>query len=163
MNQKNTVPNENRYLNKYEKNLKRIKNGVILVIIFAIVIMASYAVMEIQYNWVDLVKQENYIKYRNEEITSDTYNSILRNLDYERYYLRWIISIVSNLAEVGMNIGFLITILGFFYFAINKSFNKKMRRISLILAGIMLVFITYLNFEYLLPNMVELVYYNPYW
>ena len=162
MNQENTVPNENRYLNKYEKNIKRIKNGIILVIIFAIVIGASYALIEIQFNWTAVTMQNNYIRYRNDEITSDTYYSIERNLEYDRFYFRWLISIVSNLAEVGMNIGFLIVILGFFYFAIDKSYNKKMRRMSLILAGVILVFMTFLNFEYLLPSMVEVIY-QPYW
>ena len=112
MNQKNTITNENRYLSNHEKIIKRIKNGVILTIIFVIAIIVSYAVLEINQNWMDVVRQDYYIKYRNDEINNDTYNSIIRNLDYDQLYFRWIISIVSNLAEVGLNIGFFIIILG---------------------------------------------------
>ena len=159
MNQKNTTLNENRYLSNHERKFKRIKNGVIFIIIFAIVIIASNAVMEIQYNWTEVVIQENYIKYRNGEIIYDTYRSILENLEYDRIYFRWIISIVSNSAEVCMNIGFLILIIGFLYITIDKSFNKKMRRMSLILAGSILIFMMYLNFEYL--HILYVTYYYP--
>lgn len=159
MNQKNNKLNENRYLNNHEKKIKRIKNGVILVVIFTIVIIASNAVMEIQFNWTEVAIQNNNIKYRNGEITSDTYYSIVRNLEYERYYFRWIISIVSNSAEVVINIGFFIIIIGFFYITIDKSFDKKIRRISLILTGSILLFMIYLNFEYMLQTMMEAPYY----
>ena len=163
MNQKNTITNENRYLSNHEKILKRIKNGVILTIIFVIAIIVSYAVLEINKNWMDVVRQDYYIKYRDDEINNDTYNSIIRNLDYDQLYFRWIISIVSNLAEVGLNIGFFIIILSFFYIAIDKSYNKKLRRISLILAGSSLVFLMFLNFQYLIPGVVDIIYYPPRW
>lgn len=161
MNQKNDTINENRYLNNYEKKIKRIKIGVILVIFIVSVIIVSNAVREIHYNWVEAAIRKYYIRYRDGVISYDTYNSILRNLEYDQYYFRWMCSIVSNSAEVIMNIGFLIIILGFLSITIDKSFNEKMRRISLILATIIFFSMIYLIFEYMLQGEVEveLVYY----
>ena len=163
MNQKNNILNENRYLDNYEKKIKRIKIGVILVIIIVSYIIATNALSEIHYNWVELVLQKNYILYQEGAISSDTYYSLKRNLEFEQDFFSWIILIVTNSAEVVMNIGFLIIILGFLSITIDRSFNKKMRRISLILAGIIFIFMIFLIFEFVLRNTEVIIYYPPFY
>ena len=163
MNQKNSILNENRYLDNYEKKIKRIKIGVILVIIIVSYIIATNALSEIHYNWVELALQKNYILYQEGAISSDTYYSLKRNLEFEQDFFSWISLIVTSSAEVVMNIGFLIIILGFLSITIDRSFNKKMRRISLILASIIFIFMIFLIFEFVLPNTELIIYYPPFY
>ena len=163
MNQKNNILNENRYLDNYEKKIKRIKIGVILVIIIVSYIIATNALSEIHYNWVELALQKNYILYQEGAISSDTYYSLKRNLEFEQDFFSWISLIVTSSAEVVMNIGFLIIILGFLSITIDRSFNKKMRRISLILASIIFIFMIFLIFEFVLPNTELIIYYPPFY
>ncbi len=161
MNQKNIIQNEDRYLDNYQKKIRRIKTGVIIVIIIVSIIIAAEAISDIHFSGIDLVIQEYYKRYQEGAINSDTYYSIKRNLEFEQDFFRWINLIVTNAAKVAMNIGFLFIILGFLSITIDRSFNKKMRRISLILTGIIFIFMMYLIFEFVLPNADIIIYYYP--
>ena len=151
MSQRNDEVDENRFYDKYGGNIKRIKNGVIFVIIFASVIVASNAAIEIQYYGAEVALRRARIRYDNDEIDYETYDSIRDTLDFDQLYYRRIFSVVRNFAKVVINIGFLSIILGFLSMAVDKTFNKKMRRINLILSAILFLGMTYLIFEYLFP------------
>lgn len=162
MNQKNNELDESRYLDKYEEKIKRIKNGVIFVIIFAGVIIASNAIIEMQYIGSEVAIIRAFINFEDGYIDRVTYESIRRTLEFDQLYFRRIFSVVRNFGKVVINIGFLTIILGFLSITVDKSFNRKMRRISLILSAILFLGILYLIFEYLAKDVLITGYYPVY-
>jgi len=159
MNQKNNKLVENRYFNNYGEKIKRIKNGVIVAFIFAGIIVASNAIIEMQFYGAEIAIDRAYMRYVDDEIDRDTYESIRRNLEFDQLYFRRIFSVVSGFAKVAINIGFLSIILGFLSIAVEKSFTTKMRRISLILSAILFLGMLYLIFNNLLTDILVEEYY----
>lgn len=154
MNQENKNFHENRYLDNKKKKIKRIKIGVLIAIIIGTVIVTCEACIEIHKNWTIIKDLENYLDYRDGKIDYDEYYERFIELMHDHYLFEFAFSIVSNSARVGLNIVFIAIIIGFLSITIDDSFSKKMRRISLILASITLLFIMYSIF---IPNLILLV------
>ena len=154
MNQENKNFHENRYLNNKKKKIKRIKIGVIIAIIIGTVIVTCEACIEIHNNWTTIKDLENYLDYRDGKIDYDEYNDRSYELTHDHYLFEFAFLIVSNSARVGLNIVFIAITISFLSITIDDSFSKKMRRISLILASITLLFIMYSIF---IPNLILLV------
>ena len=81
--------------------------------------------------------------YRNDLINYDEYRDRGEVLLYETYLFEYYISLVSNSVKVFLNIAFILIIIGLLSITIDQLFNKKMRRISLIMAITILLFMTY--------------------
>ena len=146
MNQENNNSHDNRYINYEKKKIKRIMIGIVLAIIAGTIIVASDAVLEISANEYNMADLKNYLDYRDGIISYTEYNDRRYELLHDLYQTQYEISIVSNSARIGLNIIFIFIIIGFLSIAIDKSFNNKMRRISLILACITSLSITYFIF-----------------
>jgi len=130
----------NRDLKNKKKRINRIKIGVIVAIIIGTVIVACEAFIEINYNWNNVENQKNYNKYRDGEISYDEYYNRTQDSLYDYSMNVYVVSIISSFARVGLNASFILIIIGFLSITIDNSFNKKMRRISLIIASIILLF-----------------------
>lgn len=140
MNKKNSNFNEERFFQIHEKKIRRIKIGVILAIVAGTFIVASEAVIESSTYHMNAADLKNYLLYRDGLIDYDEYNNRRYDLMYDLFQTTFVFSIVSNSARIGLNIVFIFIIIGFLSISIDRSFNKKMRRISLILASIILLF-----------------------
>jgi len=146
MNQENNNFHDNRYIDNEQKKIKRIMIGIVLAIIAGTIIVASDAVLEISAFEYNMANQKNYLDYRDGIIDYNEYNDRRYELLYDLSQTQYAISIVSNSARIGLNIIFIFIIIGFLSIAIDMSFNKKMRRISLVLACITSLSITYFIF-----------------
>ena len=151
--------NKKREIKKYGEKIKKIKKGVIFVIVIAGVITASNAAAEMQHYGAELARERAYRRYENDEIEWETYNSILETLEMDQFYYSRLSSVVSGFAKVVLHIGFLKVILGFLSISADKTFTTKMRRTCLILSAILLLGMLYLVFNTLITELVIEEYY----
>lgn len=143
MNQKNKDFKEKREMDLKKKKIRRIYIGIIIALFIGTVIGACEGSKEINRNWTTVQLQKLYMDYRNDLINYDEYRDRGEVLLYETYLFEYYISLVSNSVKVFLNIAFILIIIGLLSITIDQLFNKKMRRISLIMAITILLFMTY--------------------
>ena len=152
MSQRNNNIGEDREVKSFGEKIQRIKKGVIITFIFAGIIVASNAAIDIQYYGAEVAIERAYRRYQDGEIDYDTYYSIRDDLEFDQLYFRSIFSVVTGFAEVVINIGFLTIILGFLSITVDKSLPRKMRRISLILSTVLFLGVLYIIFTIILEE-----------
>ncbi|MFX1481330.1 MAG: hypothetical protein ACFFCI_24885 [Promethearchaeota archaeon] len=140
MTKENNNLDEDRFFDIHKKKLRRIKIGIILAIIAGTVIVASEGIIVSATDNMNVKDLNNYLLYRDGVIDYDEYNDRRYDLLFDLFQTTYAFSIVSNIARISINLVFIFIILGLLSISIDRSFNKKMRRISLILASIILLF-----------------------
>ena len=143
MNQKNKDFNEKREMNFKKKKIRRINIGIIIALLIGTAIGACEGIKEINSNWTIVQNQKLYMDYRNDLINYTEYQDRREVLEYETYLFEYRISLVNNSAKVFLNIAFILIIIGLLSITIDQLFDKKMRRISLIMAITILLIMTY--------------------
>jgi len=143
MNQKNKDFKEKREMDLKKKKIRRIYIGIIIALFIGTVIGACEGSKEINRNWTTVQLQKLYMDYNNDLIDYTEYKDRREVLEYETYLFEYYISLVSNSVKVFLNIAFILIIIGLLSITIDQLFNKKMRRISLIMAITILLFMTY--------------------
>lgn len=141
MTKENNNLDEDRFFDLHIKKLRRIKIGIILAIIAGTVIVASEGIIVSATDNMNVKDLNNYLLYRDGVIDYDEYNDRRYDLLYDFFQTTYAFSIVSNIARISINLVFIFIIIGLLSISIDRSFNKKMRRISLILASIILLFV----------------------
>ncbi|MFW9866011.1 MAG: hypothetical protein ACFFEN_07920 [Candidatus Thorarchaeota archaeon] len=141
MTKENNNLDEDRFFDLQKKKLRRIKIGIILAIIAGTVIVASEGIIVSATDNMNVKDLNNYLLYRDGVIDYDEYNDRRYDLLNDLFQTTYAFSIVSNIARISINIVFIFIIIGLLSISIDRSFNKKMRRISLILASIILLFV----------------------
>lgn len=139
MNKNNSDFNEDRFIKNHEKKFTLIKVSVIIAIITGTLIAATEGILVSSTQRMNAADLANYILYRDGEIDYEEYNDRRYDLMYNLYQTTFLLSIVTNIARIGLNIAFIFVIIGLLSISSNRSFNKKMRRISLALASIILL------------------------
>lgn len=143
MNQEKEKPYEHR---NFAWLIKRLKKGIIVAIIFGSIFVASEVVINIHQNWTNIALQDAETMRDDGKIDYKELNDIRNQLNYVRYYVKYVCSIVSLIAQICLDIAFIFIIIGFLSITIDDSLDKKMRRTSLILASITLLFLMYFIF-----------------
>ena len=143
MNQKNKDFKEKREMDLKKKKIRRIYIGIIIALFIGTVIGACEGSKEINRNWTTVQYQKLYMDYKNDLLNYTEYQDRREVLAYETYLFEYYISLVSNSVKVFLNIAFILIIIGLLSITIDQLFNKKMRRISLIMAITILLFMTY--------------------
>jgi hypothetical protein len=143
MNQKNKDFKEKREMDFKKKKIRRIYIGIIIALFIGTVIGACEGSKEINRNWTTVQYQKLYMDYKNDLLNYTEYQDRREVLAYETYLFEYYISLVSNSVKVFLNIAFILIIIGLLSITIDQLFNKKMRRISLIMAITILLFMTY--------------------
>lgn len=143
MNQKNKDFKEKREMDLKKKKIRRIYIGIIIALFIGTVIGACEGSKEINRNWTTVQYQKLYMDYKNDLLNYTEYQDRREVLAYETYLFESYISLVSNSVKVFLNIAFILIIIGLLSITIDQLFNKKMRRISLIMAITILLFMTY--------------------
>ena len=162
MNQIYTKINDSRYLVIYNKKIKQIKAGVIMVMVILMVMLAAEVINDVSYKWIDFVIQNYYKSYQEHEISYEIYLSLKEELEFDQVFYEWICFAVSGTAKVLSNIGFIFIIVGLLSITTDRALNKKLRRVSLILSISLLIFVIYFIFEILLKDIEVIMSDNPY-
>ncbi|MFX0027497.1 MAG: hypothetical protein ACFE8M_13935 [Candidatus Hermodarchaeota archaeon] len=138
----NDIPKDRYYYKKAIK-IKRLKIGMILAIITGALFITCQLLIGVNQSWYNAERYKAYLDYQEGLITYEEYDDIREQLELDLYVNQWIISISSTIANVGLYFVFIFIIVILLSIVLDESFNRKMRRLALGLAGIFLLFILY--------------------
>jgi ABC-type multidrug transport system fused ATPase/permease subunit len=147
MGEKFSRENEDSVQERYNYNkkvkIKRLKIGMILALVAGALFITCESFFAINQNWYNAEKQLVTNNYNQDLITSEEYNDIRRQQDLNRYLNIWLISIFSTISKLGVYGVSIFIIISLLSIILDESFNKKMRRISLGLAVLIVLFLLY--------------------
>lgn len=123
-----------------KRKIKRIKISVIITMIIGTVIVVSQAASNLSLSDYNYSRQKLSMLYDDGLITYDEYDDRRDQLYLDLYSDLWVISNISFYAKIGLNVAFIFVIIGFLSISVDRNFNNKTRRISLIIACIFLIF-----------------------
>ena len=112
--------------------------GIFIAILFGLMLMISQSVAVNATQWEALANNDNYFNYINGLYGYNDY--VARQLEIDRIglWMRYQDVIFMNIARVCVNIGLVFVLIGFLSFAVNDKIDENTRKISLIIAGLVL-------------------------
>ncbi len=128
------------------KATKFIVYGLVAAVLFGLIMMISRSVAQNAATWENLENQRNEINYWNGEYGFNDFIKRQEEIDETRYWMEWQDVIFMNIARVGVNISLIFIVIGFLSFAVNDKLDERTRRISLIIAGLILFVIMFTTF-----------------
>jgi len=146
LNQQNKELYEKRYLKRPEKKIKRLKIGIIIAICIGIVFLASEVFGEISNNLIAYQRHQFYLDFKNGLINRDEYHDKSDELNLKEYENELFVSMFSNTAKICLYISFIFIIVSILSISFDGSFDRKFRRLSLIIAFVVLLFMMFLSF-----------------
>ena len=120
--------------------------GLLIAILFGMIMMISRSIANSALEWAAVANQENLISY---------WEGIYGYADFierEQEIVRiqnWLVFqdvIFMNFARVGVNIGLIFCLVGFLSFAVNDKIDEHTRKVSLIIAGLILFMMMFTTF-----------------
>ena len=120
--------------------------GLLIAILFGMIMMISRSIANSALEWAAVANQENLISY---------WEGIYGYADFierEQEIVRiqnWLVFqdvIFMNVARVGVNIGLIFCLIGFLSFAVNDKIDEHTRKVSLIIAGLILFMMMFTTF-----------------
>jgi hypothetical protein len=120
--------------------------GLIIAIAFGIMMMVSRSIADNASQWATLANQENDLAYASGAYGYNDYIEKSEQILRVQYWMAYQDVIFMNIARVGVNIGLLFVIIGFLSFAVNDNIEEKVRRTSLIIAGLILFVLMFTTF-----------------
>lgn len=143
--------NERRYLSNPVKKIKHLKIGITIAIVIGIIFIAIEAFGESSIALINYQMQQNQVDYNNNLITYTEYDLRRDDLELKLVEVVLMASMAGNTAKISLNIAFAFIIVSLLSISFDEFFDKKMRRLSLIISIILLIFVMYLIF---LPNQI---------
>lgn len=128
------------------KATKFIVYGLIIAILFGLMMMISRSIAQNASTWENLANQENEMSYWNGDYGFNDYIKRQEEIDRTRYWMEWQTVIFMNIARVGVNISLIFMTIGFLSFALNDKLDERTRRISMIIAGLILFVLMFTTF-----------------
>ena len=123
-----------------KRKIKYIKICVIITMIIGTVFVVSQAGADLSMADFNYSRQKLSMLYDEGSITSEEYYDRRDQLYLDVYLDLWVISNISFYAKIGLNIAFIFVIIGFLSITVDRNFNNKTRRISLIIACVFIIF-----------------------
>ncbi|MHA2182546.1 MAG: hypothetical protein ACXAAH_14085 [Promethearchaeota archaeon] len=120
--------------------------GLVAAVLFGLIMMISRSVAQNASTWESLENQRNEIAYWNGDYGFNDYIKRQEEIDEMRYWMEWQDVIFMNVARVGVNISLIFILIGFLSFAVNDKIDEKTRRISLVIAGLVLFVLMFTTF-----------------
>ena len=128
------------------KATKFIVYGLVVAILFGLMMMISRSIAQNASTWENLANQENEMSYWNGDYGYNDYIKRQEEIDRTRYWMEWQTVIFMNVARVGVNIALLFITVGFLSFALNDKIDERTRRVSMIIAGLILFVLMFTTF-----------------
>ena len=125
---------------------KYIIYGLVAAVLFGLIMMISRSIAQNASTWENLENQRNEINYWNGKYGFNDYIKRQEEIDEIRYWMEWQDVIFMNIARIGVNISLIFILIGFLSFAVNDKIDEKTRRISLIIAGLVLFVLMFTTF-----------------
>ncbi len=122
-----------------KKATKFIIGGFILAVIFGTIAMTSRNIGNMATDWENLQDKLNDANYWSGVYGLQQYNEREAQIDLEKFLMIYQETIFGSLSRLGVNIGLVISLIGFTGYASDEEMESNMRLLSLILAGVILV------------------------
>ena len=120
--------------------------GLLVAILFGLMMMISRSIAQNAGTWQLMANQENLMNYWDGVYGYNDYIRRQQEIIETTYWMQWQDVIFMNIARVGVNVALFFILIGFLSFAVNEKIDEKTRRISLILAGLILFVIMFTTF-----------------
>ena len=125
---------------------KYIVYGLVAAVLFGLIMMISRSIAQNASTWESLENQRNEINYWNGDYGFNDYIKRQEEIDEIRYWMEWQDVIFMNIARIGVNISLIFILIGFLSFGVNEKLDERTRRISLIIAGLVLFVLMFTTF-----------------
>ena len=112
--------------------------GLIIAVLFGLMMMISRSIASNSGQWQDLADQENEFNYWYGLYGYNDYIERQQEIDRIGFWMSYQDVVFMNIARVGINIGLVFVLIGFLSFAVNDKIDENTRKISLIIAGLIL-------------------------
>jgi hypothetical protein len=120
--------------------------GLIIAILFGVMMMVSRSVATNAGTWANLANHENDMAYARGAYGYNDYVLKGEQITSTEYWMQFQQVIFMNIARVGVNIGLLFVVIGFLSFAVNDNIQEKVRKTSMIIAGLILFLMMFTTF-----------------
>jgi len=117
--------------------------GIIIAMLFGLMLMISRSVAVNASQWEALANQENEFNYWNGLYGYNDFIEKQEEIDRITFWMAYQDVIFMNIARVGVNVGLIFVLIGFLSFAVNDKIDENTRKISLIIAGLVLFIIMF--------------------
>ncbi|MCJ7649988.1 MAG: hypothetical protein MUP85_15360 [Candidatus Lokiarchaeota archaeon] len=117
--------------------------GIIIAMLFGLMLMISRSIAVNASQWEDLANQENELNYWNGLYGYNDFIERQEEIDRITFWMAYQDVIFMNIARVGVNVGLVFVLIGFLSFAVNDKIDENTRKISLIIAGLVLFIIMF--------------------
>lgn len=129
-----------------KKATRFIVYGLVAAVLLGLIMMISRSIDQNAAAWQDLEDQRNRVSYWNGEYGFNDYIKRQEEIEETRFWMEWQDVIFMNIARVGVNIALIFIVIGFLSFAVNDKLDEKTRRISLVIAGLVLFVLMFTTF-----------------
>lgn len=119
-----------------KKATKFIVGGIIIAIIFGTIALTSKSVASNAGTWANVQNQQNRINYYNGLYGVEAYNERSQAITQHMYWMEYQQVIFGNIGRFGVNISLIFVLLGFIGYTSDEEMDRRMRLISLVLAGV---------------------------
>ena len=117
--------------------------GIIIAMLFGLMLMISRSIAVNASQWENLANQENELNYWNGLYGYNDFIERQEEIDRITFWMAYQDVIFMNIARVGVNVGLVFVLIGFLSFAVNDKIDENTRKISLIIAGLVLFIIMF--------------------
>ena len=139
----NNLSNRDRDYRSRAKKINHLKIGMVLAIILGTLFATSQLLISINQNWYQVENQKISNDYYNGDITSQEASNLTRQAQLTMYTNQYYLSIFQAVARAGVYLMFIFVIIALVAIVRDESFSKKMRRLALGLAGVMVLLILF--------------------
>ncbi len=122
-----------------KRALKYIVRGIILVVIFGMVMLASSAVSGYSDTWGEIQREENSRNYWDGDYGYDEYTERDHDISQTERWMTYQSMFFLIVGRLGIYLGFLSVFIGLLGFVTNEKLDQRTRWTCLILAGVIIV------------------------
>jgi hypothetical protein len=123
----------------HKKATKFIIYGLIAAMICGTVMTTSKSIESNAADWKNVMDQQNEMDYWNGFIGLQEFNERQEEIQLQKYYMDVQFVIFGNIARIGVNIALLFVVFGFIGYSLNKDIDPRIKQLSFVLAGLILV------------------------
>ena len=127
----------------HKKATKLIIGGMIVAIIFGTAALISNSIARIATDWENFQYYQNDLGYYQGDYGYQEYLERDREINTKAEWLRFQEAIFENIARVGVNFALISVMIGFIGYSADKELDEKKRRISFILAVLIIVVVMF--------------------
>jgi len=129
-----------------KKATKLVIQGLVIAIVFGTALIASRSIAANANAYLNMANQQNSMNYWSGSISYNDYIEQQQQNQYTSYIMVYQYTIVGNIVRIGVELGLVLMVIGFFGLAMNDTVDDRSRRIMLAFACLVLFVIMFTTF-----------------